>query len=130
MISYTAARNPPTKPIEFRIFSDDFGLGIAGSFPRGRITVAAIQAEVADYFDVPAFELRSSRRSKSVVLARHIAIYLSRELTPKSLPEIGRLFGDRDHTTIIHAIGRIGGLCGTDQKLAADVATLRERLAA
>lgn len=130
MITYTASRNPPTKPIEFRIFSDDFGLGIVGSFPRGRTTVAVIQAEVADFFDVPAFEMRSNRRSKSLVHARHIAIYLARELTPKSLPEIGRLFGDRDHSTIIHAINRVKRLRESDPKLAADVATLRERLAA
>jgi chromosomal replication initiator protein len=130
MIYYTSSRNPPLKPVEFRIFSNDLGVGIVGSFPKGRMTVACIQAEVADFFDVPTFEMRAARRSKSVVHARHIAMYLARELTPKSYPEIGRMFGDRDHTTVMHAVKRVERLCATDAKAANDVAALRERLAA
>ena len=126
MIFYNASRNPPLKPNEFRIINDDFlGLGIVGSFTvKGRMTVAAIQVEVADYFDVPVFEIKSSRRCKSSVRARHVAMYLARELTPKSLPEIGRMFGDRDHTTVIHAIRRIKELSATDPKLAEAIQNL------
>ena len=133
MIVYTAERNPPLKPIEFRIFNSDIGLGIVGcvNCHMGRgLTMARIQGEVSDYFDIPAYEMKSNRRSRSVARPRQIAMFLAKELTPKSLPEIGRRFGDRDHTTVIHAIRKVKELMESDPKISADVEILRERLAA
>ncbi len=72
-----------------------------------KITVDLIQRKVADYFEIRPSEMTSKRRSQNVVFPRHIAIYLSRELTGLSLPEIGEQFGGRDHTTILHAYEKI-----------------------
>lgn len=91
-------------------------------------TVAEIQREVADLFVISVSEIKSDRRARHIVRPRQIAMYLSRELTPKSLPEIGRRFGDRDHTTVIHAIRTIERLITCDGEIAEAVATLRGRL--
>jgi chromosomal replication initiator protein len=71
----------------------------------------------------------SARRDRGVARPRQVAMYLARELTPMSLPCIGRLFGKRDHTTVIHAIKTVERLIATDTEFAADVAVLREELA-
>jgi len=90
--------------------------------------IAHIQATVAAYYDVPLAELKSARRSKIVAWPRQVAMYLARELTPKSLPDIGRRF-DRDHTTVIHAIKAVEAKIARDLELEMDVEILRERLA-
>jgi chromosomal replication initiator protein len=91
--------------------------------------VAHIQRVVAAYFKKPLFEMWSARRSRGVARPRQIAMYFARELTPMSLPCIGRRFGKRDHTTVIHAINTVERLVATDPAFAADVAALREELA-
>lgn len=68
------------------------------------IFVRDIQLAVADAFEINPAEMVSARRSQPQAFVRQIAMYLSRELTPYSLPTIGRLFGKRDHTTIMHGI--------------------------
>lgn len=95
-----------------------------------RMLIARIQAVVADFFRIPEEEMVSQRRSRYVARPRQVAMYLSRELTPKSLPDIGRFFGGRDHTTVMHAIRQIEKFCETDEDLRADVQLLRERLTA
>lgn len=72
-----------------------------------KITVERIQRRVAEFFGVSVEELRGKRRHRTIVLPRHLAMYLARELTEASLPEIGRSFGGRDHTTILHALEKI-----------------------
>jgi hypothetical protein len=72
--------------------------------------VAHIQKVVAHYFGVPVREMTSARRSREVARPRQVAMYLARELTPFSLPMIGKLFGNRDHTTVIHALRVVEGL--------------------
>ena len=99
-----------------------------GSIPR--ITVARIQGVVASFFGIPSFEMTSARRSRCVARPRQIAMYLSRELTPKSLPDIGRRFGGRDHTTVIHALRRVEELIKSDGEFALEIEMLRSRLAA
>jgi chromosomal replication initiator protein len=96
---------------------------------RPRLTVARIQDVVARYYDLLPIEMRSKRRAQRVSRPRQIAMYLARELTPKSLPHIGQLF-DRDHTTVISAIKRIDLLKTIDGDIADDLAALRARLAA
>ena len=81
------------------------------------ISLATIQQCTARRFDIPMREMVSARRHRSVARPRQVAMYLSRELTPRSLPEIGRRFGGRDHTTVIHAIERIEALRADDAAL-------------
>lgn len=66
--------------------------------------IAEIQESVSRYYGLSLLDMRSARRSRSVAHPRQIAMFLARELTPRSLPEIGKYFGDRDHSTVIHAI--------------------------
>lgn len=77
------------------------------------------------YFGMQRMEMLSSRRTKQLVRRRQIAMFLSRELTPCSLPEIGRRFGGRDHTTILHACRTVERLCRESSEFADDVAAVR-----
>ncbi len=82
-------------------------------FPGGRnqeVSVGLIMSEVADYFALSVDDLCSPSRSRQLVTARQIAMYLTRELTEMSLPRIGKAFGGRDHTTVMHAKSKIAGL--------------------
>jgi len=82
-------------------------------FPDGRDRIIAVQEiieEVAQYFSISPEELCSASRSRQLVNARQIAMYLTRELTDLSLPRIGRAFGNRDHSTVMHATQKIAGL--------------------
>ena len=90
--------------------------------------VARIQRLVAHHYNIPLFEMWSQRRSKKVARPRQIAMYFAREMSPLSLPSIGRRFGKRDHTTVMHGISRVEKLIETDPAFAADIATLREAL--
>lgn len=93
--------------------------------PRPRITVAEIAARVCHEFGVTASDMASSCRARPIARPRQVAMYLSRQLTPMSLPEIGRHFGNRDHTTVMHAIRKIAELILTDQAFALRVAAVR-----
>jgi hypothetical protein len=86
--------------------------------------VAHIQRVVAHYFGIPLREMTSARRSREVARPRQVAIYLARELTPFSLPMIGKLFGNRDHTTILYAIRKIGDLDENDPLMSLDINNL------
>jgi chromosomal replication initiator protein len=101
-----------------------------GGPAQPRLMVAHIQAVVANYYHIPVREMTSARRAREVSRPRQVAMYLSKSLTPKSLPDIGQRFGGRDHTTVMHAIKQIERLTASDVELAVDVATLRGRLAA
>ncbi len=81
-----------------------------------KITVDLIQRKVAEYFEVRPSDMTAKRRSKSVAYPRHIAMYLSREMTDFSFPELGEHFGGRDHTTILHAYEKIKKDIKKDQK--------------
>ena len=89
-------------------------------FPQGgiaEITISRIQELVSDRFGVTTNELCSERRSQNVVYPRQVAMYLSRELTDSSLPKIGKEFGGRDHTTVIHATSKIAKLIREDRSV-------------
>lgn len=93
-----------------------------------RVTVDEIQKAVASYFDLSVEDILSKRRTKTVVRPRHIAMYLAKSMTTRSLPDIGRRFGGRDHSTVIHAVTKISELLPSDAVLAEDVEAVRRRL--
>jgi chromosomal replication initiator protein len=93
------------------------------------ITAPRIQQTVAAHFGLKISELRSKRRQQAVVFPRQVAMYLCRELTEASLPEIGRHFGGRDHTTVLHACAKIARLEETDESVARLLWQLRRTLA-
>lgn len=97
---------------------------------RDKLMIADIQAKVAQHFQMRLSEMVSARRSRDVARPRQVAMYLCKRLTPRSLPEIGRKFGNRDHTTVIHAIKRIESLRKEDAELAWHVKELERELAA
>ena len=79
-----------------------------------RITVEEIQRQVASHYQVRMGDMHSARRSRAVARPRQIAMYLSKQLTQHSLPDIGRRFGGRDHTTVLHAVRKVDELCAVD----------------
>lgn len=96
----------------------DFAAATLGDVLRGaqkRVTIDEIQRAVSVYFDLKPIELVSARRARVVARPRQIAMYLAKRLTTRSLPEIGRKFGGRDHSTVIHAVRRIEQLRDTDR---------------
>ena len=93
-----------------------------------RVKIEDIQRLVANHFNVSRADILSSRRTATVVRPRQIAMYLSKSLTLRSLPEIGRRFGGRDHTTVLHAVRKIEGLVGQDTSLAGEVDFLKRML--
>jgi chromosomal replication initiator protein len=90
-----------------------------------RVRIEDIQRIVARHYNVSKTELLSNRRTRTIVKPRQVAMYLSKVLTPRSLPEIGRRFGGRDHTTVLHAVRKIEDLSGADNTLAQELELLR-----
>ncbi len=93
-----------------------------------RITIEEIQKKVAEHFTIKLAEMSSARRSRQVARPRQIAMYLAKQLTSRSLPEIGRKFGGRDHTTVMHAVKKVEELKESDHNFAEDVELLRRML--
>lgn len=89
-----------------------------------RVTVDEIQRRVADYYNIRLSDLLSARRARQVARPRQLAMYLAKQMTSKSLPDIGRQFGGRDHTTVMHAVKRIEDLRQTDSVLDEDIGHL------
>jgi chromosomal replication initiator protein len=95
-----------------------------------KVTVDEIIRKVADHYNLRMSDLLSARRARQVARPRQVAMYLAKTLTSRSLPEIGRRFGGRDHTTVIHAVRKIEELRITDSQIAEDVELLRRMLEA
>jgi chromosomal replication initiator protein len=95
-----------------------------------KVTIEEIQRKVAQHYNLRMSELLSPRRSRSIARPRQIAMYLCKTLTSKSMPEIGRRFDKRDHTTVIHAVKQIEKLKTTDSQMAEDLELLRRMLEA
>lgn len=87
------------------------------SVSSGQITVENIQKTVADFYKIKVADMYSKRRPANIAVPRQVAMYLAKELTHKSLPEIGDLFGGRDHTTVLHAVRKISDLRGKQAEL-------------
>jgi chromosomal replication initiator protein len=93
-----------------------------------RVTIDEIQKRVAEHYNIKFSDMHSERRARAVARPRQVAMYLCKQLTPRSLPEIGRKFGGRDHTTVMHAVRKIEELRAADRALAEDVELLRRML--
>ncbi|MEQ8164601.1 MAG: helix-turn-helix domain-containing protein, partial [Alphaproteobacteria bacterium] len=93
-----------------------------------RITIEEIQKRVAEHFNIRLSDMHSARRARAVARPRQVAMYLCKQLTQRSLPEIGRKFGGRDHTTVMHAVRKVDELVGSDNSFAEDVHLLRRML--
>jgi chromosomal replication initiator protein len=98
------------------------------SFNRGQISVEFIQKTVADFYKMKVADMYSKRRPANIALPRQIAMYLAKDLTQKSLPEIGELFGGRDHTTVLHAVRKITELRQHRQELNHQIHVLEQTL--
>ena len=93
-----------------------------------RVTIEEIQKRVAQHFNIRTSDMHSARRARSVARPRQVAMYLAKQLTARSLPEIGRKFGGRDHTTVMHAVKKVDELREHDPSFAEDVELLRRML--
>ncbi len=86
-----------------------------------RVTIEEIQKRVAEHFNIRVSDMHSARRARAVARPRQVAMYLAKQLTARSLPEIGRKFGGRDHTTVMHAVRKVDELRATDSSFSDDV---------
>jgi chromosomal replication initiator protein len=93
-----------------------------------RVTIEEIQRRVAEHFNIRLTDMSSARRARAVARPRQVAMYLAKQLTSRSLPEIGRKFGNRDHTTVMHAVSRVAELMELDAGFAEDVELMRRML--
>lgn len=99
---------------------------LACDVPQRRVPrMEEIQRVVAHRYNLRRIDLLSSRRTANVVRPRQVAMYLAKTLTLRSLPEIGRRFGGRDHTTVLHAVRKIGEMVRNDAQFAAEIAAVR-----
>lgn len=116
---------------ERRPINIDYTRDLLGDLFRAQrrfLSIDEIQTRVSEHFHLRKAEMTSARRSREVARPRQVAMYLSKQLTPRSLPEIGRRFGGRDHTTVIHAIRQIEKLRLNDMELDRDVRFLERDL--
>ena len=93
-----------------------------------RVTIEEIQKRVAEHFNIRLADMHSARRARAVARPRQVAMYLAKQLTSRSLPEIGRKFGGRDHTTVMHAVKKVEELRSADIGFNEDVELLRRML--
>lgn len=92
------------------------------------IPIEDIQTAVSKFYDVSVKEIKSTKRNQNIVLARQVAIFLARELTDNSLPKIGKAFGGRDHSTILHAYNKIKKSIETDDSLRIEIENLKQKI--
>jgi chromosomal replication initiator protein len=114
------------KPVTVEVMDEAIGSRIA--MGERRVTIEEIQKKTAEFYKLDLRELHSARRARRVARPRQVAMYLSRELTSRSLPDIGRRFGGRDHTTVLHACRRIEALCKSDPLFQQEIDFLRKVL--
>jgi chromosomal replication initiator protein len=101
---------------------------LVGAREPRRVKIEDIQRIVARHYNVSKADLLSSRRTRTIVRPRQIAMYLAKVLTPRSLPEIGRRFGGRDHTTVLHAVRKIEEMIEGDRTLAEEIELLKRMI--
>ena len=92
------------------------------------MTVDQIQKTVAEHYSLTQADLISERRARAVARPRQVAMWLAKQITTRSLPDIGRRFGGRDHTTVLHAVRRIEQLKAEDPQIARDTDLLLRKL--
>jgi chromosomal replication initiator protein len=101
---------------------------LVGTREPKRIRIEEIQKVVASHFNVSKQDLLSARRSRAIVRPRQIAMYLAKTMTPRSFPEIGKRFGGRDHTTVLHAVRKVEELAAADEALAQEIELLKRMI--
>jgi chromosomal replication initiator protein len=92
------------------------------------ISVEDIQKRVCEYYNIRLFDMISKNRTKDLARARQIAMFLSKDLTDRSFPDIGKRFGGRDHTTVLHACRNINQLIAKEEELRIDIDVLKKSL--
>lgn len=123
VLAYTRFHNEPVTLDSVRIALRD--VFKASAVP---VTIEGIQKAVAEYYELKVQDMVSKSRVARLAKARQIAMYLARDLTQKSLPEIGQLFGGRDHATILHAVRKITAEKNTNEELKHDIHVLEQRI--
>jgi len=123
VVSFSRIYNKETNLSEVKVILKDL-LNLS----ENNVTIDQIQSLVCKFFKISKNEMLSSRRSRYLVRPRQTAIYLTKILTSKSLPEIGREFSNRDHTTIIHSVKTIEKLRKSDLELSANIDTLKNKI--
>ena len=114
------SREPVTISVAEQALTD-----LVGRREPRKVRIEDIQKIVSQHYNVSRSDMLSARRTRTIVLPRQIAMYIAKNVTPRSLPEIGRRFGNRDHTTVLHAVRKIEGLVQTDKKLGQEIELLR-----
>lgn len=92
------------------------------------ITIEGIQKKVCEYYGIKFSDITSTKRVKSIARARQVAMYLAKQLTTKSFPEIGRNFGGKDHSTVVHSVKKVNELMQSDREFAADLEVLQKSI--
>ena len=123
IVSYSRIYNKTVSLSEVKIILRDL-LNLS----ENKVTIDLIQSIVCKFFKISKNEMLSSRRSRYLVRPRQTAIYLTKILTSKSLPEIGREFSNRDHTTIIHSVKTIEKLITADAELSGNIDNLKNKI--
>jgi hypothetical protein len=118
----------PSIVVEPKPSSDFLELWGENEIDAGAVTIARIKRAVCRYYKVTNTDLISARRTRDITLPRQVAMYLCRHLTVRSMPEIGRQFGGRDHTTVHHADIKIKNLLLWKREVIEAVATIRQRI--
>lgn len=120
-LDYISRRRALTEPESLRLEAALLRIE-QGDFP----SIAEIQRRVCERFHLKPIDMVAARRSRDVARPRQVAMYLAKEMTPRSLVEIGRRFGGRDHTTVLHACRQVERLCAADPEFAEVVRELEE----
>ena len=123
IIAFSKINNKPPSIYDCKKILKDFM-----DYNKKTINIEFIQKVVASYFNLNIEEMLSQRRSRSLARPRQIAMYLSKNLTTNSLPDIGRKFSNRDHTTVIHAVKKIGELIKKDHDIDKYITEIKKKL--
>lgn len=92
------------------------------------IPIEEIQTQVGKFYDVTVKEIKATKRTQDIVLARQVAMFLAREMTDNSLPKIGKEFGGRDHSTVLHAYNKIKNMISQDESLRIEIETIKNKI--
>lgn len=92
------------------------------------ISIEEIQTQVSKFYGVTVKEIKATKRNQNIVLARQVAMYLAREMTDNSLPKIGKEFGGRDHSTVLHAYNKIKNMLAQDDSLRIEIETIKNKI--
>ena len=123
MVRVTAHCNLHNVPLDLETVADALK-DILRAPANKPVTIDGIMEVVADHYAIKITDMKSKRRTRNITFPRQVAMYISRELTDSSLPEIGEAFGGRDHTTVIHAVDKIEGELKLDPSLQNTVSEL------